>query len=100
MIDANHAAVELFGRPRVELVGSAAEDAEWLVTDAIDGPLSIHPAIAAIKTKLPVRSALARARRQDGVDLWLQVDAVPDLGYAALHTLDEGISKKVTHYLA
>ena len=100
MIDANHAAVELFGRPRVELVGSAAEDAEWLVTDAIDGPLSIHPAIAAIKTKLPVRSALARARRHDGVDLWLQVDAVPDLGPEGDVTRVTATIADVTHLIA
>jgi PAS domain S-box-containing protein len=82
VIEANAACEELFGVSRAELVGTAAEDAEWLITDAAGGPLSVHPAVAAVKSKQPVRGALARVRRPDGVDVWLQVDAVPELSPA------------------
>ena len=77
--DANEAAGELFGTGRAALVGSAAEDAEWLVIDSVDGPLSTHPVVVAIKSRQPVHGALVRVRRPDGVDLWLQVEAVPEL---------------------
>ena len=100
VLEANRAAVELFGVPRKELVGSSAEDAEWLVTDAIQTPISVHPAIAAIRSKLPVRGALARARRRDGVDLWLQVDAVPDLGAGGEVARVVASITDVTHLIA
>jgi PAS domain S-box-containing protein len=77
--DANEAAGELFGTGRAALLGSAAEEADWLVIDSPDGPLSAHPVVVAIKSRQPVHGALVRARRPDGVDLWLQVEAVPEL---------------------
>jgi PAS domain S-box-containing protein len=77
--ETNHAAGELLGIDLAELVGSTAEDAGWLVVDSVDGPLSAHPAVVAIKSRQPVRGALVRARRGDGQDVWLQVEAVPQL---------------------
>ena len=100
VLEANRAAVELFGVPRKELVGSSAEDAGWLVTDAIQAPISVHPAIAAIRTRLAVRGALARARRPDGVDLWLQVEAVPDLGAGGEVVRVVASITDVTHLIA
>jgi PAS domain S-box-containing protein len=77
--DANEAAGELLGTGRTGLLGSTAEDAEWLVLDSVDGQLSAHPVVAAIKSRQPVRGALVRVRRPDGLDVWLQVEAVPEV---------------------
>lgn len=78
--EANQAASELLGMTNQELVGSAAEDAGWLVTDAAEGPISVHPVIAALRGRQRAGGVLARARRPDGVDVWVQVDAAPELG--------------------
>jgi PAS domain S-box-containing protein len=100
VVEANAACEQLFGLSRKELLGSAAEDAEWLITDAVGGPLSAHPAVAAIKSRQPVRGALARVRRPDGVDLWLQVDAVPDLSATGEVTRVVASVTDVTHLIA
>jgi PAS domain S-box-containing protein len=78
--EANEAALSMLGLARRQLVGSYAEDADWLVLEAPDGPISVHPVIAALKSQQPVRGVIARAHRPDGVDVWIQVDAVPHLG--------------------
>jgi PAS domain S-box-containing protein len=78
--DANEAAVAMLGLARRQLVGSYAEDADWLVLEAPEGPISVHPVTAALKSQQPVRGVIARAHRPDGADVWLQVDAVPHLG--------------------
>jgi len=80
VVDATPAAVEMLGRRFSELVGSRAEDADWLVLETPEGPMSVHPAIAALKTKQPVRNVLVRNHRRDGADVWLQVDAEPVSG--------------------
>ena len=99
VVEANPAAVDLFGLDRNQLVGGAAADADWLVTDAAHGPLSVHPAVAAVKGKLPVKAALVRARRPDGVDLWLQVEAVPELDAAGEVTRVVASITDVTHLI-
>ena len=78
VIKANDAACALLGSDAEELVGSSAEEAGWLVVDSSGGPISVHPAIAAIRSAQPVRAVLTRVRRPDGADLWLQVDALPE----------------------
>src|SRR5215831_13728908 len=77
--DANPALYEMLATTPRELLGTSAEDSDWLVTDAADGPIAVHPATAVIKSRRPVRGVLARARRSDGVDVWIQVDAMPEL---------------------
>ena len=77
--DANQSAEEVLGFTRRQLVGSFAEDTDWLVLEAPDGPISVHPVTAAIKSRQPVRGVLARHRRPDGSDVWLQVDVVPEV---------------------
>lgn len=77
--EANDAAVALLGVHRDSLIGSYAQDADWLVLEAPEGPMSVHPVSAALKTRQAVRGVLARATRPDGTDVWIQVDAVPDL---------------------
>jgi PAS domain S-box-containing protein len=77
--DANHAALDLLGMTRRELVGSYAEHSDWLVLEGPDGPFSVHPVTAALKSRQDVRGVLARHRRPDGVDVWIQVDAVPQV---------------------
>ncbi len=87
LVDANEAACALLGEARESLVGTSAEAADWLVTDAGDAPMTVHPAVAALKSRRAVRGALVRVRRPDGSDVWLQVDAVPrqvDNGTAAI----------------
>ena len=81
VIDGNEAAFALFGSSGDELVGTAADQAGWLVTEAPDGPMSVHPAIAATKTRQPVRGVLARVSRRDGLDVWIQMDAIPELDH-------------------
>jgi PAS domain S-box-containing protein len=80
--EANEAALFMLGLARRQLVGSYAEDADWLVLEAPDGPISVHPVIAALKSQQPVRGVIARVHRPDGGDVWIQVDAVPHLGAA------------------
>lgn len=75
--DANEAALGLLGMTRHELIGSYAEQANWLVLEGPEGPISVHPVTAALKSHQDVRGVLARHRRPDGVDVWIQVDAVP-----------------------
>jgi PAS domain S-box-containing protein len=100
VVEANAACEQLFGVSRADLLGSAAEDAEWLMTDAAGGPLSAHPAVGAIKSKQPVRGALARVRPRDGVDRWLQVDAVPELSADGEVTRVVVSVTDVTHLIA
>ena len=87
MKDANQAAEEVLGFTRRQLVGSFAEDTDWLVLEAPDGPISVHPVTAAIKSRQPVRGVLARHRRPDGADVWLQVDVVPEVTEAEITRL-------------
>ena len=75
--DANHAALDLLALTRGQLVGSHAEQSGWLVLESADGPMAVHPVTAVLKSRMAVRGVLARHRRPDGTDLWLQVDAVP-----------------------
>jgi PAS domain S-box-containing protein len=77
VIEANDAALALLGRTAKEVLGSNADDAGWLVVESSEGPISVHPAIAVLRSEQPVRGVLARARRPDGTDVWLQVDAFP-----------------------
>ena len=36
--------------------------------------MAVHPALAALHSRGPIRAALVRVRRPDGAELWLQVD--------------------------
>ena len=78
VIEANDAACTLLGMPSSELVGSRAEDAGWFVIESSEGPIAVHPVTAALRSRQAVRGVLARVRRRDGSDVWLQVDAVPE----------------------
>lgn len=77
--DANVAACKLLGVDHADLIGNSAADADWLVTDAVDGPISVHPVTAALKSRQPVLGAVARTSRPDGAEIWIQVDATPEL---------------------
>jgi PAS domain S-box-containing protein len=77
--DANDAALAVLGLSRRQLIGSYAEDADWLVLEAPDGPISVHPVTAALKSQQAVRGVIARVHRRDGGDVWIQADAVPEL---------------------
>src|SRR5205823_637757 len=72
---------------RDRLLGTYAEDAEWLVLEAPEGPMSVHPVTATLKSLQAVRGVLARASRPEGTDIWIQVDAVPQLNVAGEVTL-------------
>jgi PAS domain S-box-containing protein len=79
VVQANLAAYELLGIEPNMLVGSKAQDAGWLLTDAAGwpDPVNLHPALAAIRTGQPQRAVVARVNRPDGAEIWVQVDAVP-----------------------
>ena len=97
--DANQAAVDLFGATREELIGVYAEDAGWLVTDSPDGPISVHPVVGAIKSRLPVTGVLARVMRPDGRNMWIQVDATPTLTLGEVSSVTAAITD-VSHLIA
>ena len=97
--DVNQSATELFGAGRGELVGVAAENAGWLVTDSPDGPISVHPVVGAIKTRLPVTGVIARVGRPDGVTIWIQVDAVPQLRHGEVSSVTAMVTD-VSHLIA
>jgi GAF domain-containing protein len=77
VIEANAQAYSLLGLGPADLVGASAEDSGWLVVESVEGPITVHPVVAALRTGHPVRGVLVRARRPGGADVWLQVDAVP-----------------------
>jgi GAF domain-containing protein/DNA-binding CsgD family transcriptional regulator len=78
---ANDAACAVLGLPRDQVIGSLAEDAAWLVTEGASGPVvdNSHPVVAALRTGLPQLAVLVMARRLDRSEVWMQVDAVPEL---------------------
>jgi PAS domain S-box-containing protein len=94
VVEANSAAGLLLGLAEHDLVGSSAEDAGWLVLESSEGPMTVHPVVAALRTGLPVRGVLVRVRRPDGTDVWIQVDAVPAGNRVAASLAD------VTHLIA
>lgn len=94
IVEANDAALALLGENAASMIGSKAGDADWLVVDSADGPITVHPALACLRMGQPVHGALARARRPDGTDVWVQVDAVPDAGRVMAILTD------VTHLIA
>ena len=98
--DANLAALDLLGMKRRDLVGSYAEQSDWLVLEGPDGPISVHPVMAALKSRQSVRGVLARHRRPDGVDVWIQVDAVPDAANGSDMTHVVASLTDVTHLFA
>jgi PAS domain S-box-containing protein len=98
--DANEAALVMLGVTRRQLVGSFAEDSEWLVLESADGPIAAHPVTAALKSQQPVRGVLARVRRPDGADIWVQVDAVPQLTGAGEVAQVVATIADVTHLFA
>ncbi|HEX2680238.1 MAG TPA: GAF domain-containing protein [Candidatus Dormibacteraeota bacterium] len=77
VVDANAAALGILGLSKPNLVGTNAEDAEWLIVESPDAPPAAHPVIAALKGRQPIRGVLVKAHRPDGSDAWLQVDVVP-----------------------
>jgi GAF domain-containing protein len=80
VVEANDSALALLGLAAADLIGSRADDAGWLVVESADGPISVHPAVASLKSGQPVRGALLRAHRPGLADVWLQVDVVPEHG--------------------
>lgn len=87
VVEANDAAMALLGLSAKDLVGSRADESDWLVVDSAEGPISVHPVVASLKSGQSVRGVLLRARRPDGTDVWLQVDTVPDIaGVVAILT--------------
>ena len=79
VVDANVAACVLLGVRQEDLVGTNAEDSDWLVIESEEGPLAAHPVIAVLRSRQAVRGVLVRARRSGGADVWIQVDAVPEM---------------------
>jgi DNA-binding CsgD family transcriptional regulator len=47
------------------------------VVESVEGPITVHPVVACLRTGMPIRGVLVRIRRPGGAELWLQVDAVP-----------------------
>lgn len=80
LTDANEAALALLGIGRAEALRRSADDLGWLVLEASnDEPITVHPVIAALKSGQQISGVLCRVRREAGGDLWLSVDAIPQL---------------------
>src|SRR5207245_1311016 len=62
--------------------------------------MSVHPVTAALKSVQPVRGVLARVHRRDGSDVWIQVDAIPEVSPAGEPTLVVASIADVTHLFA
>src|SRR5437868_3568788 len=90
----------MLGSTRRQLVGSFATDADWLVLESAEGPMSVHPVTAAVKSMQAVRGVLARVHRPDGSDVWVQVDAVPRLSRTGQVTQVVATIADVTHLFA
>jgi len=96
VVQANEQAGSLLGLSPDDLYGSSAYDSGWLIVESVEGPITVHPVVAALRTGQPVRGVLVRARRPGGADVWLQVDAVPEpSGVQVVATLTD-----VTHLIA
>ena len=63
------------------IVGSLAADAGWFRTDPAGWPdaLNQHPALSAIENGRPERGVVVHSSRPDGTQVWMQVDAMPEL---------------------
>src|SRR5207253_5113981 len=70
------------------------------VLESAEGPMSVHPVMAALKSVQPVRGVLARVHRPDGSDVWVQVDAIPQVSPAGEATLVVATIADVTHLFA
>ena len=96
VVQANEQAGSLLGLSPGDLYGSSAYDSGWLIVESVEGPITVHPVVAALRTGQPVRGVLVRARRPGGADVWLQVDAVSEpSGVQVVATLTD-----VTHLIA
>ncbi|HEV2414595.1 MAG TPA: GAF domain-containing protein [Candidatus Dormibacteraeota bacterium] len=78
VVEANPAALSMLGLSAGDLIGAHADASDWLVIESAEGPITVHPVVASLKSGQAVRGVLVRARRPDGADVWLQVDALPD----------------------
>ncbi len=79
---ANAAALEILGfASEPDLAGMHASEAGWFRTDPAGWPdaQNVHPALAAIRDRRPQRGNVVHCSRPDGTQVWMQVDAVPEL---------------------
>jgi PAS domain S-box-containing protein len=100
VVDANEPALAVLGLRKADFVGTNAEDADWLIVEAPDGPLAAHPVIAALKGRHPVRGVLVKAHRPDGRDAWLQVDVIPEDGDDVTDVRAVATLADVTHLIS
>lgn len=80
VIDANPAALEMFGLQKKEIIGRKSSDSRWTVIEE-DGtliPSEEHPSKLALRIGKPVRNkiiAVYNPQKQDYV--WMEVNAIP-----------------------
>ena len=79
-VEANDQAYSLLGLTPGALLGASPEESGWLVVESVEGPITVHPVVAALRSGQRVRGVLVRARRPGGADVWLLVDAIPQPG--------------------
>ena len=82
--DASDRAAELLGTRAEAMMGAHAAESGWLITDAAGWPSSenVHPALAALRSRRRQQGAVARVVKPDGKDVWILVDAVPQVDAA------------------
>jgi PAS domain S-box-containing protein len=81
VINANAAAEEILGRRVQMLIGMRATDFQPSVHEDLRPiPVSERPVSRALRSRQAVRKLVLRISRPDGLQRWLQVDAVPLLG--------------------
>lgn len=94
VVEANDPALSVLGLSAADMIGTRADASDWLVVESAEGPITVHPVVASLKSGQAVRGVLVRARRPDGSDVWLQVDALPDGDHVT------AILTNVTHLIA
>ncbi len=81
LIDANNAALKMFGVTRDEFLRRRSEDPQWQAVreDGSPMPVEEHPSVKALATGRPVRDVVAgvlNPRTQSQV--WMEVNAIPE----------------------
>jgi PAS domain S-box-containing protein len=80
IVDANPAALAMFGLPRDKLVGRASFEPEWQIIgeDGTSLPPEQHPSVIALQTGKPVLNAVCGVYKPEGACCtWLNINAIP-----------------------
>jgi two-component system cell cycle sensor histidine kinase/response regulator CckA len=81
LVDANPAALRMFGLTREEFLGRTSENVEWdvICEDGQPLPGQQHPSMVALATGKPVLGQVVGVRsQQSGERVWVEINAIPE----------------------